>query len=171
MTWHIRRKRYSMIKTYEQLPEVRSEHSERIIVFMGGIFDLIHVGHVRGMQYCKRFGEILTVGVVSDERAKQRKGPKRPIIPQEERLEMVDSLSVVDYAFIMPLSKPKMTPTINVLRQLKPDIFMDHEENTERWLPYIEDVEAQGIRFEFNRSPRPESTTAIISKIIEKHSQ
>lgn len=158
-----------MIKTFEQLPEVREEHKDSTIVLMGGVFDLIHVGHVRGMEYCRSFGDILTVGVVSDERTRERKGPKRPIIPQEERLEMVASLAVADYAFIMPLPTPDETPTISAIKKLRPDVFMDHVESADKWLPYIEEVEVLGTRFEFNRSPRPESTTAIIDKIIETH--
>ena len=156
-----------MITTFEALPEVRERHRSSTIVLTGGVFDLIHIGHVTGMNFCRNFGDVLVVGVSGDARTRQRKGPKRPIISQEHRLEMVDSLKVVDYAFIMPMPTTVETPTISAIRRLSPDVYMDHEENEEKWIPYIHEVEVLGTRFEFNRSPRPDSTSVIIDRIIK----
>ena len=156
-----------MITTFEALPEVRERHSDSTIVLTGGVFDLIHVGHITGMNFCRKFGDVLVVGISSDERTRQRKGPTRPIIPQEHRLEMVDALKVVDYAFIMPLPTTVETPTIRAIRRLSPDVYLDHEENEAKWTPYIHEVENLGTRFEFNRSLRPDSTSVIIDRIIK----
>lgn len=155
-----------MITTFEELPEIRERHRDNVIVLTGGVFDLIHVGHVTGMNFCRTFGDVLVVGVSSDERTRQRKGPNRPVIEQEHRLAMVDSLKVVDYTFIMPMPTTVDTPTISAIKMLAPDVYMDHEENEEKWTPYTQEVEVLGTRFEFNRSPRLDSTSGIIDRII-----
>ena len=76
-----------MIVDYEILPEIREKLWDRTIVFAGGCFDLVHEGHVTGMQYCKSKGNLLVVGVSSDERVRQRKGPNRPIRTELGRIQ------------------------------------------------------------------------------------
>src|SRR5438093_645745 len=69
-------------------------------VFTNGTFDLLHVGHVRYLETARSFGDILVVGINSDASARVYKGPGRPVVPQDERAEIVAALRCVDYAII-----------------------------------------------------------------------
>src|SRR3989304_5889449 len=66
------------------------------IVLTQGSFDMLHIGHARYCKEAKKHGDLLIVGVDSDEKIKARKGPDRPIVPEDERLEMLTYLSSVD---------------------------------------------------------------------------
>src|SRR6266478_7658984 len=66
-----------------------------------GVFDLCHVGHILYLQRCKLLCDELVVGIDSDELVKKTKGPKRPIIPENERLDLVRNLGFIDEAFIL----------------------------------------------------------------------
>jgi rfaE bifunctional protein nucleotidyltransferase chain/domain len=153
-----------MITTFDQLPLIRKQHHAQQVVFMGGCFDIVHEGHITGLQYCRDMGDILVVGVSSDERVRQRKGPERPIRHELARLSVVAALRMVDYAFVMPMPEED-TPTIQVIKSLRPDIFADHEENLARWTDAADEIAALGTQLRFNEAPRLSSTTSIINRI------
>lgn len=90
------------------------------IVLMQGCFDLPHVGHKRFFEEGKKLGEILIVGVDSDELTKKRKGENRPIIPQDERMEMVLGLFPVDYVVLKELRDD----VDYLAKQIKPDVLV-----------------------------------------------
>src|SRR5690348_16107521 len=77
------------------------------IVLTQGTYDMVHIGHARYFEEAKKHGDILVVGVDSDEKVRARKGPERPVVPQEERLEMVTHLRPVDIVVLKPLKAPK----------------------------------------------------------------
>ncbi len=85
----------------ELADQLRNRDQRQSIVFMSGTFDLIHRGHVNFLNICKSLGGILIVGVRSDQMVKVRKGPKRPIISEEDRAYMVSNIKCVDYVFII----------------------------------------------------------------------
>jgi D-beta-D-heptose 7-phosphate kinase/D-beta-D-heptose 1-phosphate adenosyltransferase len=77
------------------------------IVLTQGSWDLIHIGHARYLREAKKYGDVLVVGVDSDKKIRSRKGPDRPIVPQEERLEMMTHLRYVDFVTLKKLEDPK----------------------------------------------------------------
>lgn len=77
------------------------------IVLTQGSYDMLHIGHARYIEEAKRHGDLLVIGIDSDEKIRHRKGPERPIVPQEERLEMVAHLKPVDIVVLKELSHPK----------------------------------------------------------------
>ena len=156
-----------MIVDYAELRELRGKYTEEKIVFAGGVFDLVHEGHVAGMQYCKDMGDILIVGVSSDERVRQRKGHSRPIRAEQGRMRLVDALKPVDFTFLMPLPNSVDTPTIQVVKWLSPDIFADHIENRLRWEGSRDILESLGVELVFNVTNRLDSTTDIIRRVID----
>lgn len=105
----------SLIKNYRQ--------QAKKIVLTQGSFDMIHIGHCRYLEKAKSYGEILIVGVDSDEKIKQRKGPERPVVPEEERTEMLTYLSSVDHVVIKPIDAPKW----ELIRLVQPDILITVE--------------------------------------------
>lgn len=90
------------------------------IVLTQGSFDMVHIGHARYCQEAKRHGDILIVGVDSDEKIRHRKGPDRPVVPQEERLEMLTYLESVDYVVLKELKAPKYS----LIKFIKPDVLI-----------------------------------------------
>jgi len=88
------------------------------LVLTNGTFDILHVGHVRYLEAARALGDILVVGINSDASAKGYKGPGRPIVPQDERAEIVAALRCVDYVAIFD------EPTaVHLVAALRPDIY------------------------------------------------
>jgi rfaE bifunctional protein nucleotidyltransferase chain/domain len=75
-------------------------NGKRVVCAMG-VFDLLHPGHVRLLEQARTFGEILVVGVRSDARAREEKGPTRPVTPASERAEILAALAAVDFAVVL----------------------------------------------------------------------
>lgn len=90
------------------------------IVLTQGVFDMVHIGHARYCEQAKTYGDVLIVGVDSDEKVRFRKGPDRPIVPQDERLEMLTYLGSVDWVVLKELEKNKW-PLIKIV---KPDVLV-----------------------------------------------
>lgn len=88
-------------------------------VFTNGCFDVLHVGHVRYLQDARNMGDRLVVGLNSDSSVKKLKGPLRPIHTEEERKEMLLSLSCIDEVFIFDEETP-----LRLIKEVKPDILV-----------------------------------------------
>lgn len=103
----------------EVLCLLRSERRHRTLVTTNGVFDLLHVGHLDCIGYAARFGEILVVGINSDDWVRRNKGPRRPIIPQLDRQRMVGALTLVTHTFIFG----EQTPS-EFLEKLRPEVHV-----------------------------------------------
>ena len=93
-------------------------HGQKI-VFTNGCFDLLHVGHVRSLQAARRLGDILIVGLNSDDSVRQLKGPHRPVVPQDQRGEVLAALTCVDHVVIFSEPDP-----LRVITAVRPDILV-----------------------------------------------
>lgn len=110
------------ISDYERLADV-SNYLKGIgfrIVLTQGSYDLLHIGHARYFEEAKKHGDMLFVGVDSDEKILARKGPGRPIVPQEERLEMIVHTRYVDAVILKNLKDPKW----NLIKTVRPDVLV-----------------------------------------------
>ncbi len=94
------------------------------IVLTSGTYDMVHIGHARYFEEAKKFGNILIAGVDSDEKVRARKGPERPVVPQEERLEMVTHLRTVDIVYL----KHQHAPRWNLIKIVRPDTLIATKE-------------------------------------------
>ena len=94
------------------------------VVLTQGTYDMVHIGHARYFEEAKKHGDLLIVGVDSDEKVRASKGPERPVVPQEERLEMVAHLRPVDIVVLKPLSKVKWSLT----KAIQPDVLVATKE-------------------------------------------
>jgi D-beta-D-heptose 7-phosphate kinase/D-beta-D-heptose 1-phosphate adenosyltransferase len=90
------------------------------IVLTQGSFDLVHIGHARYCDMARDYGDVLIVGVDSDEKVRQRKGPNRPIVPEDERMEMLTHLRSVDYVVLKEAGEAKF----NLIKLIKPDVLI-----------------------------------------------
>lgn len=111
-----------ILHTIEPLPALIAEYRKqgKKIVLTQGVFDLVHIGHARYCAEAKNYGDVLIVGVDSDEKVKARKGPDRPVVPQEERLEMLTYLRSVDLVVLKKLDAPKW----ELIKLIKPDVLV-----------------------------------------------
>src|SRR5205807_3209361 len=108
-------------RTLERLlPELQHHRaSGKKIVFTNGYFDLIHLGHVKYFQFAKRQGDLLVVGVNTDAGVRRLKGPKRPIINEEDRLGVLEELESIDYLVTFDTETP-----IDLIHAIRPDVLV-----------------------------------------------
>lgn len=92
----------------------------KTICLTQGSFDMLHIGHGRYLAKAKSQADILIVGADSDEKIRARKGKDRPVVPQEERLEMLSQLKSVDHAVLKELSEPKW----HLIKMISPDVLV-----------------------------------------------
>ncbi|HJT23246.1 MAG TPA: D-glycero-beta-D-manno-heptose 1-phosphate adenylyltransferase [bacterium] len=88
-------------------------------VFTNGVFDLLHLGHVTYLQEARKQGDLLVVGLNSDASVRRIKGPLKPLLPLEERAEMLLALSCVDYTTYFEEENP-----YNIIKILRPDVLV-----------------------------------------------
>lgn len=133
------------------------------LVFTNGCFDLLHVGHVRCLKKAKEFGDILVVALNSDSSVKGLKGNSRPLIPEQERAEILAALECVDYVVIFEEPDP-----VRVISTLLPDILVKGDEYSLSEIKGREIVEAGGG--EVIRIPlvKGRSTSDLIQQIANK---
>jgi len=109
------------ISDLSHLVELRAQWrvANLCVVLTNGTFDILHIGHVRYLEAARALGDILVVGINSDASVRGYKGPGRPVVPQEERAEIVAALRSVDYVTIFD------EPTaIHLVEALQPDIYV-----------------------------------------------
>lgn len=97
------------------------------IVLTQGVYDLIHQGHAAYLEKAKSLGDILIVGVDSDELTRKRKGPGRPIVPQDERVKMLVHLRHVDIVTIKDVDRD----IGDLIRLVKPDVLVVSKSTTD----------------------------------------
>jgi rfaE bifunctional protein nucleotidyltransferase chain/domain len=127
-----------------------------------GGFDLLHVGHVRYLQAAKELtrGGLLVVGVNSDASVRASKGPHRPVMPENERAEIVDALRWVDRVVIFG------EPTVEaLLRALRPDLHVKGTDYTAETVPERAVADSLGVRTAIAGDPKDHSTTALLSRL------
>jgi rfaE bifunctional protein nucleotidyltransferase chain/domain len=136
------------------------------IVFTNGCFDLLHIGHVRYLEAARAEGDVLVVGVNSDRSVRRIKQPGRPVVPDNERAEVLASLACVDFVTLFDEPDPLVT-----IRLLMPDVLVKGADWEEDAIVGRDVVEAMGGRVV--RIPLTEgaSTSKIIEKILANYSR
>ena len=89
------------------------------VVFTNGCFDLLHLGHVRYLQEARSLGDLLVIGLNSDDSARALKGPNRPLVPQDERAEVLAALDCVDYVTIF-----EEITAVALVETLRPNVYV-----------------------------------------------
>ncbi len=136
--------------------QLRSE--SKTLVTTNGAFDMLHVGHLSNLEFAKKQGDILIVGLNSDSSIKKYKSEDRPIISENKRVRIVSALDCVDYAFVFEEETP-----LTWLEIIKPNIHVKGNEYSENLLER-ESVEKYGGKILFS-GEKIESTTDLISKM------
>jgi rfaE bifunctional protein nucleotidyltransferase chain/domain len=121
-----------------KIVDERQANGEKI-VFTNGVFDILHVGHLRYLQEARNLGDALLIAVNSDSSVKRLKGDSRPLITADERAEMLDGLSCVDYVTFFETDTP--VPLIEII---KPSIYCKGGDYTVESLPETPVVQSYG---------------------------
>jgi D-beta-D-heptose 7-phosphate kinase/D-beta-D-heptose 1-phosphate adenosyltransferase len=130
------------------------------VVFTNGVFDLLHVGHLRYLRHARALGDALLVGVNSDRSVRLIKGPDRPINTEAERAEVVEALSCVDAVAIFDQPTP-----YELIAALQPDILVKGADWAEDEIVGRDIVEARGGQVVRVAIELGHSTTAILDRI------
>lgn len=130
------------------------------IVFTNGCFDLLHLGHVRYLREAKKLGDILMVGLNSDNSVTALKGPDRPYISEMERAEILASLECVDFVTIFSELRPD-----NLIKLIRPDVHVKGGDYKVTELPERKLVESLGGKVVVIPPIKGRSTTSIIERI------
>ena len=154
-----------MLVTQEKIIDIVKAGQEKgeTYVITNGCFDILHVGHVRYLKKTKEYGDNLIVLLNSDKSVKAIKGESRPINCEEDRAEILSSLSCVDYVVLFDENSPA-----KLLENIKPNVYTKGADYTLETLPERDIVIKNNIKVEFIDFVQGKSTTNVIKKINEK---
>jgi D-beta-D-heptose 7-phosphate kinase/D-beta-D-heptose 1-phosphate adenosyltransferase len=134
------------------------------VVFTNGCFDILHAGHIMMLHRARSFGDMLVLGLNSDESVRSLKGPQRPIIGQEDRAKIIASLDCVDYVVIFD----ELTPE-RMIKELVPDVLVKGGDYSLEEVVGREIVEDAGGRVELVPILEGWSTSDLVQRIAERY--
>lgn len=142
-----------------KIVEGQKKENKRI-VFTNGCFDILHLGHIRYLREAKKLGDILIVGLNSDNSVSSLKGPDRPLVKEKDRAEILSTLEMVDYIVIFNELTPK-----NLIDKIIPDVLVKGGDWREEEVVGRDTVEAQGGEVVIIPEVKGYSTSAFIKRI------
>ncbi len=137
---------------------------DKAVVFTNGCFDLLHVGHVKYLQKARQLGDLLVLGLNSDDSIRRLKGPRRPLIGEEERAHILAALDCIDYVVLFDEDTP-----LELISLLKPTVLVKGGDYTPEGVVGKDIVESYGGRVELIQFVDGKSTTNIIEKIMAQY--
>jgi D-beta-D-heptose 7-phosphate kinase/D-beta-D-heptose 1-phosphate adenosyltransferase len=137
-----------------------SRETGKTIVFTNGCFDILHVGHVRYLREAKKLGDILVLALNSDVSVRAIKGEKRPLVPEDERADIMAGLESIDYVILFDDPTPQ-----RLIEYLQPDILVKGGDWAEEAIAGADFVKARGGRVITIPLTEGRSTTNIVEKI------
>ena len=135
----------------------------RRVVLANGCFDLLHVGHVRYLSAARGLGDALVVGLNSDASVRRLKGPGRPVMPADERAELIGALASVDLVVVFDDDSAEA-----LIARLRPDVHAKGTDYTEESVPERAAVLAAGGRVAIAGDPKSHATRDLIAAIVAR---
>ena len=135
----------------------------RRVVLANGCFDLLHVGHVRYLSAARGLGDALVVGLNSDASVRRLKGPGRPVMPADERAELIGALASVDLVVVFDDDSAEA-----LIARLRPDVHAKGTDYTEESVPERAAVLAAGGRVAIAGDPKSHATRDLIAAIMAR---
>ena len=133
------------------------------VVFTNGCFDILHIGHVRYLTAARNEGDLLVVGLNSDQSVRLIKGKRRPIVAQDQRLEILASLQVVDYVTLFDEPDP-----LKLIQLLKPTILVKGADWSADEIIGADFVKSRGGRVVRVSLVQGASTSSVIERIVKR---
>lgn len=153
------------IKTLEEVVEIRQRlrREGKALVFTNGCFDILHAGHVRYLNQARSLGDVLVLALNSDKSVRAIKGENRPIVPEDERAEVMAALACVDYVFLFD----DLTPQ-RIIDAIVPDVLVKGADWGISEIVGRDTVEKAGGVVRSVPLVQGTSTTSIIEKILSQ---
>jgi rfaE bifunctional protein nucleotidyltransferase chain/domain len=142
----------------EIVKQLKSEGKK--VISTSGCFDILHAGHVQYLREAKAKGDILVILLNSDKSVRTLKGPSRPIVCEEDRAYVLESLEMVDYICIFDEQTP-----CDLISRIQPDAVIKGGDYREKHIPEMDVVDTYGGTVEYVSLVEGHSTTNIIEKI------
>ena len=136
----------------------------RKVVLANGCFDWLHVGHVRYLREARQLGDCLVVAVNGDASVRALKGPPRPLMPEQERAEILAALACVDFVLVFEELNVE-----RVLRSLQPHVHCKGTDYSEQTVPEREVVLSYGGRIAIAGDPKDHSTRSLLQGLMQTH--
>ena len=130
------------------------------VALANGLFDLLHVGHLRYLEAAAGEADLLVVAVNADASARALKGPGRPVVPEAERAELIAGLSCVDLVTVF-----EEQDVVPLLRAIRPDVHCKGTDYTTETVPERDAARALGVRVAITGDPKDHATRDMIGKI------
>ncbi len=155
----------SIVEIEEMLP-IRDQlrQAGKSVVFTNGVFDILHRGHCEYLAAARSLGDVLVVGVNSDSSVRRIKGPRKPIVPEGDRVAVLSALRAVDYLLLFDEDTPQ-----RLIQTLLPDILIKGGDYSLDAIVGREEVEAAGGRVLTIPLTPDRSSTNIIQTIRERY--
>lgn len=152
------------IRSCENLVGILKDHRRhgKTVVFTNGCFDLLHVGHVQYLQKARTLGDVLVLGLNSDQSVRRLKGGSRPLIGQEERAHILAALDCISYVTIFEEDTP-----LSLIEAVRPDVLVKGGDYSPEAVVGKDFVESYGGRLELVSFVEGKSTTGILERILE----
>jgi len=156
------------LKNVEELKNIvdRLKHQNKKIVTTNGVFDILHIGHIKYLQEAKKLGDVLIVAVNSDTSVKKIKDSKRPLNNEKNRAETVAALECVDYVTVFSEENP-----IKVLEKIKPNIHVKGGDYKPDQIIEKDIVEKNNGKIILIPEVKGYSTTDLIKRIVELYKE
>ncbi len=141
----------------------RLRKAGKTVVFTNGAFDILHAGHVTYLEFARRQGDVLVVGLNSDSSVRRYKGDRRPVNPQADRAKVLAALECVDYVVVFNEDEPKA-----LIAELLPDVLVKGAD----WAHYVSGrdiVEKRGGKVVLAKMVKGRSTSGTIDRVLQAY--
>lgn len=151
-----------MIVSSDKLAEIceQMRRENKKIVFTNGCFDIVHAGHVTYLYEAKSFGDILIIGINTDDSVRRLKGEARPLVNQKDRAVVLSALEMVDFVTLFDEDTP-----LKLIKKLKPDVLVKGGDYTQDTIVGADFVIEHGGEVRVVPLLAGRSTTSIIERI------
>jgi|TARA_B100001971_G_C17738665_1_gene309566 rfaE bifunctional protein nucleotidyltransferase chain/domain len=155
------------IKTIDELKNIseKLKNQNKKVITTNGIFDILHIGHIRYLKEAKKLGDVLIVAINSDSSTKKIKGPKRPLNNEKDRAEALAALECIDYVAIFSEENP-----IKILEAIKPAIHVKGGDYKTHQIIEKDTIEENNGKIVLIPEIKGYSTTDLIKRIIKTYS-
>ena len=143
-----------------RVARLRRRHARLRVVLANGLFDILHVGHVRYLEAARRLGDLLIVAVNDDRSARRLRGPGRPVVLGRDRARLVAAMRCVDAVVIF--GGPTVVP---ILTRIRPEVHCKGTDYTTETVPERAVVRGYGGRVAITGDPKRHATSRMIGRI------
>ena len=156
----------SKIVSLDELKSITDnlKSKDKVVVATGGCFDILHAGHVQYLEQAKTYGDVLVLFMNSDSSVRRLKGPKRPIVSEEERAVVAAGLGCIDYVCLFDEDTPE-----NIISEIEPDVWAKGADYEGEDIPEAKIINGYGGKIAYISFVEGCSSTNIVEKIIKTY--